>query len=269
MNKLMNLVLAATLVCGLSVLSSCSTKDNNTPEPESGLAEKMVGKWLYIESDGEKVTTDESSVTTFVMEGSTLKAYTSISLKDYGLWAYKQPTDVTFDGNDITLTMRSGDFTTVEKMTGITISGDDMHYTSMYTLSKNGEVIAQMGPYRLHCTKVHKDFAQIIIGKWVGTITSDEPGYVPEPFCEAYLTDGTIIAYNLIDGQWVQEESEYEEYFVDGNLMCTRWKIAGKDEVRQNCIFESYDNGILIIKEVVPRNGKLYIETSTLTKVNN
>ena len=80
--------------------------------------------------------------------------------------------------------------------------------------------------------------------------------------------DGRNIAYNLVDGRWVQEESEYGEYFVDGNLMCARWKLSGHDEERQNCIFESYANGTLIIKEVVVRGDKLYTETSTLHKVN-
>lgn len=269
MKRIMQWVLAATLICGASLFTSCSSKDDdNGSQPESGMAGKMVGKWLYVESDGEKVATDESSITTFVMDGSTLKAYTSISLKDYGLWAFKQPTDVTFNGNDITLTMHSGDFTTVEKLTGITVNGDDMYYTSMYTLSQSDKVLASMGPYRLHCTKVHEDFAPVIIGKWEGTITSDEPGFVPEPFCEAYLADGKNVAYNLIDGQWVQEESEYDEYFVDGNLMCTRWKLSGRDEERQNCIIESYVNGTMIIKEVVLRNGKLYTETTTLTRAD-
>ena len=270
MKKIMNWVMAATLVCSASVFTSCSSKDDdNGSQTASGLAEKMVGKWLYIESDGEKVETSESSITNFVMEGFTLKAYTSISLKDYGLWAYKQPTDVTFDGNDVTLTMHSGDFTTVEKMTDIAVFGDNMYYTSMYTLSRNGEVLTSMGPYRLHCTRVYIDFAPVIIGKWEGTITSDEPGFVPQPFCEAYLADGTNIAYNLIDGKWVQEVSEYDEYFVDGNLMCTRWKVSGRDEERQNCIIDSYANGILLIKEVVLRNAKLYTETTTLTKVKD
>lgn len=84
--------------------------------------------------------------------------------------------------------------------------------------------------------------------------------------CGKDKEDGKNIAYNLIDGQWVQEESEYDEYFVDGNLMITRWKLSGRDEERQNCIIESYDNGTLIIKEVVVRGDKLYTETSTLKK---
>ena len=258
-------MIAAILVCGASVLTSCSSNDDNPAQPELNV-QQLVGKWLYVEADGEVVETEESSITTYVMEGSTLKAYTSMSQQKYDLWACKQPTNVSVDGNKITLTMQVGDVTTVEEMTNITVSGDDLRYTCKYTVMKNGEVIDALRPYQLHCVKVHDDYSQIIIGRWEGTITSDEPGFVPQPFCEAYLADGKNIAYNLIDGQWVQEESEYDEYFVDGNLMITRWKLSGRDEERQNCIIESYDNGTLIIKEVVVRGNKLYTETSTLKK---
>jgi len=67
----------------------------------------------------------------------------------------------------------------------------------------------------------------------------------------------------------VPVKADYAEYFVDGNLLCTRWKYANGEENRTNCIFESYNNGTLIIKEAVVRNGKLYTETSTLKKVSN
>ena len=268
MKKNLLWMMAVILICGTSVLTSCSSNDDNPAQPELNV-QQLVGKWLYVEADGEVVETEESSVMTFVLEGSTLKAFTSMSQKKYDLWACKQPTNVSVDGDKITLTMQVGGVTTVEEMTDITISGDDLRYTCKYTVMKNGEVVDALRPYQLHCVKVHDDYSQIIIGKWSGTITSDEPGFIPQPFCEEYRADGKNIAYNLIGGQWVQEESEYGEYFVDGNLMITRWKLSGRDEERQNCIIESYANGTLIIKEVVVRNGKLYTETSTLTKVED
>ena len=263
-------VLAASLViCGASVLTACKDNDGDSgSQPKTSIAEKLVGKWLYVEADGEVVETEESSITTYVMEGSTLKAYTSMSQQKYDLWACNQPTDVLVEGNTLTLTMKVGDLTTVEEMTDITVSGDDLRYTCNYKILKNGELLYKYDTYKLHCVKVHNDYSQIIIGKWLGDITSDEPGFVPQPFCEEYLADGKNIAYNIVDEQWVPEESEYGEYFVDGNLMLTRWKLPGHDEQRQNCIIESYVNGTLIIKEVVMRGDKLYTETSTLYKAN-
>lgn len=264
MKKIFTMLAAILTLCGTSVFSSCSKdKEDNT-----GLAEKLVGKWLYLEADGEKVETEESTVSTFVMDGSTLKGYISISMKQYDLWAYRQPIEVAIDGDKMTLTMHQGDITTVEELSDITITGEEMSYTSTYTVMRNGQVINDdTKPYRLRCVKVHDDYSQIIIGRWEGSYISDEPGSEPVPFCEEYLADGTFIGYTLVDGQWVPEVADYTEYFVDGNLMCTRWLNPGSEEERENCIFTSYENGILTVKEVVEHNGHLYTETSTLTKV--
>ena len=263
------MVLTAALVCGISIFTSCKSDDNDDNSSSSKLAEQLVGKWLYNEADGQVVETQESSITTFAKEGTGLKAIISTSLKKYGLWAYKQPADVTIDGNKLTVTLKKGDITTVEEYTDIAVSSEDLYYTSMYTAMRDGKVIDTMGPYRLHCTKVHDDYAPIFVGRWEGTITSDEPGFEPKPFCEEYFADGTNQEYELSDGQWVPVKADYAEYFVDGNLLCTRWKYANGEENRTNCIFESYNNGTLIIKEAVVRNGKLYTETSTLKKVSN
>lgn len=191
--KRLFVVLAATLICGASMLTSCNNgkEDNNN----SNLTEKLVGKWLYNEADGQTVTTDETSVTTFALEDSTLKAYTSVSLPDYGLWAYKQPTEVTIDGDKVTLTMHLGVLSTVEEMTDISVSDEELCYTSHYTLLRNGHVIRQEPLYPLRSTKVHHDYSQFVQGRYVGTITRNESGFEPVPFCVEYLADGTLIAY--------------------------------------------------------------------------
>ena len=262
-------VLAATLICGASVFTACTPdNDENPAQPDSALVQNLVGKWLYNRADGASVEAYESSVTTFVMEGSILKAYTSISLQDYGIWAYKQPTDVEFDGNKVTLTMQAGDITTVEEMTDITFSGDDMHYTSKYSILRNGKVILDEPSWKLSCTKIHDDFSQTIIGSWIGVITSDEPGFIPQPFCEEYRTDGTNTAYLLSRGQWTEDGAEYAEYFIDGNLLCTRWKYPNGEEQRENCIFMSFEDGVMIVNETYTSDGKLYTSTTTARKIN-
>ncbi|MBR1755526.1 MAG: hypothetical protein IJ739_03285, partial [Bacteroidaceae bacterium] len=50
MQKILNWVLAATLVCGASVMTSCSSNDDN-PAPQSSIAEKIIGKWMVSELD--------------------------------------------------------------------------------------------------------------------------------------------------------------------------------------------------------------------------
>lgn len=251
------------------LITSCSSNEDSPVapvEPDLNLAEKLIGKWLYWGYDGQIAETEESSVTTFVMEGSTLKAYISQSLPKYGLWVHNQPADVKIDGNKVTVTMQAGNTTTVEEMTDITLTDTEFNYTSKFCVYKDGEMIDDM-LYKLHCTKLYDDYSQIILGRWEGTITSDEPGYEPEPFCGEYFSNGTNVEYELVDGQWTEVETEYAEYFIDGNLLCTRWKYPGKEEEHENSIIMSYDDGTLIVKEAVVRGEQIYIETNTLKKV--
>ena len=212
MKKTMNWMMAAILVCGLSVFTACSSDDDN--KPASDLVDKIAGKWLYVEYDG-----------------------------------------------------KTADVTTVEEMTDITVSDNDLCYTSRFTVYKNGEVFDDM-QYRLRSIKVRDDYSQIFIGRWEGTITSDDPDFSPKPFCEEYLPNGTNIEYKLVNNQWVKVDVDYAEYFIDGNLLCTRWKYPGQEEERENDIFVSYDNGILVLKALLVQNGHLlYTYTNRMKKV--
>ncbi len=251
------------------IFVSCKkdNKDNSPVNPTPTIAEQIVGKWIDVESDGRLVPTIESMVTTFFMEGSTLKANISVSSLEFDVWENKHQADVQIDGGTLTLTASDGGLTTVKQFSNININGDEMRYTSMYTILYNGEVIIDFGPNEVRCVRVHDDFSQIILGRWEGTITSDEPGFDPQPFCEKYLSDGTNIEYELINGQWVEVETDFAEYFVDGAMLFTRWQYPGCEEERENSVFMSYVDNTLIVKEVVRRNGNCYTETSTLHKV--
>ncbi len=50
--KIMNWMLAAILICGASVFTSCSSNDDNPvvpAEPHLNVAEKIIGKWMVTE----------------------------------------------------------------------------------------------------------------------------------------------------------------------------------------------------------------------------
>ena len=49
-------MLATILICGISVFTACSSNDGNSspvPQPDLNLAEKIVGKWMVAELNGE------------------------------------------------------------------------------------------------------------------------------------------------------------------------------------------------------------------------
>jgi len=231
----MHWVMAATLVCCTSVLTSCSSNDDN-PAGSDSLAGKVVGKWIHADTDGEVATTDMKSVYTFTKDGSALKGRYSMSMTESGVWAYNQETDVTISGNTITMTSHLDDGqSSVVELTNVSVSGDDLRFTAKTTLSKNGQVTATYGPRQEHFTKVDADYTEAVVGLWEITFTSDNPEYESsEPYRELYRSDGTASFYDLINGQWVEEETTYSEYFADGPLFCFRWQKPGQEGRHEN-----------------------------------
>ena len=270
MKKIMNWVLAATLVCGASVFTACSSNDDN-PVVDNSLTEKIVGKWIHTDTDGEAVTTDMKSVYTFEKNGNALKGFYSMSMTGSGVWAYNQETDVNVSGNSITMTSQLADgVTSVVELTGVTVSGNDMRFMAKTTLSKNGQVTATYGPRQEHFTKTEADYTKAVIGLWDIYFTSDAPEHESlEPYREEYRADGTCSFYDLIDGQWVEEKTDYSDYFADGPLFCFRWQKtdAGIDR-RENWEIMSYENGKMVSKALHRRaDGSTYTITAHLTKV--
>ena len=68
---------AAILVCGASVFTSCSSNDDNPTQPDLNVAEKIIGKWMVEELDGQACPTNLKAVITFL---SPTKAYGSLSV---------------------------------------------------------------------------------------------------------------------------------------------------------------------------------------------
>jgi len=269
---MLNWVMTATLVCGATVFTAC-TSDNDDNPAIDGLAEKVMGKWIHTDTDGEAVTTDMKSVYTFTKNGSALKGFYSMSMTESGVWAYNQETDVTISGNAITMTSRLTDGqSSVVELTDVTVSGDDLRFTAKTTLTKDGQVTVTYGPRQEHFTKTDADYTKTVIGLWDIYFTSDDPEHESlEPYREEYRADGTCSFYDLIDGQWVEEETTYSEYFADGPLFCFRWqkRDAGIDR-RENWEIVSYEDGKMVSKALHRRaDGTTYTITAYLTKVKD
>ena len=265
-----NWVMAATLcICGASAFTSCSNNDDN-PVVDNSLAEKIVGKWIHADTDGETVTTDMKSVYTFTKNGSALKGFYSMSMAESGVWVYRQETDLTISGNTITMTSRLADGQqSVVELTAVTVSGDDLRFTAKTTLSKDGQVTATYGPRQEHFTRTEADYTEAVVGLWEITFTSDNPEYESsEPYRELYRSDGTASFYDLIDGQWVEEETTYNEYFADGPLFCFRWQKPGQEGRHENWEIVSCTGSEMVNKALHWRtDGSTYTITAHLKKV--
>ena len=263
---MMNWMMAAILVCGASVFTSCSNDNSDNPTAGDALAEKIVGKWIHTDTEGEEETTGTKSVYTFMKEGSVLKGYFSMSMAESGVWANRQPMKVTVNGTDITLTSQLADgMTSLVELTGVSVSGDDMRFTAKTTLSKNGRVTATYGPRQEHFTRTEGDYSKTLIGLWEIQFTCDDPAYGPIESCrDWYGPDGTYKSYLFIDGQWVEEVVVNPEYFIDGPMSCYRWQDpdSGK-ELRENWEIVSCGNGEMVSKSFYRRaDGSTYTITS-------
>ena len=193
------------------------------------LTEMILGTWMSAEKDGQPVLTNEKGVFAFV---SDTKAYSSIS--KYGqsarraLWKDLAEMDVVIDGSKVTLTDRSGeDHATVFEFVITAIS--DTEFTANRKLIRLEDgVVTRTSEAFYRYVKVSADYSAAIVGTWEGRCTS--AGSVFDDGKEhrwSYNADGSYV-YLIKDGDaWVPSDNTLNEYFVAGNLLCTRWVDNG------------------------------------------
>ena len=221
------MVIAATVICGACLFTSCKKDKVNT---DLKLEEKIIGKWMAVESKGKPAPTNRKSVVTFV---SATKAYISKSfdsrMESGDVWMTNEEADVVIDSNKVTLTSREDEHTTrVYEYTITSINANEFSANVKLTKLVDGNVVlTREGSTRLE--KVNVDYSQAILGTWQGHCTS--AGSVFDDGQEhrwEYRADGSYVYYRH-DGQaWVPYGDDFAEYFVDGTLLCTRWRNSGE-----------------------------------------
>lgn len=238
MKKIMQWVLAATLICGAIVFASCD-KDN-----VSNLDEKIIGRWMSLDVDGQSVLTDEKSVYQFV---SPTKAYASLPAKlsqdESPDWYLPVGMDVVIKGKKMTLTYNLGENTKVVEVFKVTAIDDTM-FTANHkiTVTENGEeVLSNEGVIRF--VKVTDYYMQDILGTWeckgiTGSQTHNDDNARLE-----FHSDGSYKYYRKDNaGEWnLVTNREIDEFFVAGSLLVTRWKEVGGPLEFESWEIESID----------------------------
>ena len=235
MKRIFQWMLAAILICGSTVFTSCSKDDDKDPVIDN-LAEKIIGKWMFAEKNGELTPTDKKRVFTFV---SDTKAYVSAAHGTHsgtiltGLEHLEA--DVTISGNKVTLTMHLGERTTMVDEFNITAI-DDTKFTAILkvTVTVDG-IVDRSSESNILLTKVKADYSEAILGLWECVGISGGETYNDANARLEFLDDDTYRYYRQTeDGQWKAVHSrEYEDYFVDGTLVATCWKEQGEAEQRE------------------------------------
>jgi hypothetical protein len=216
-------------LCGATMLTSCSNDDNESGS-EMNVKEKIIGKWILADVNGQSAPTDLKIVFTFI---STTKAYRSASLntrpKLGTLWSNQMEGDVTINGNKVTATFHGTEHqTTVHEFTVTAISDSEFTANRKVTVTMDGKVmIAYEDVIRL--TKVPTDYKASVVGTWEGRCTSEGSAFDDgQEHRWEYKADGTYVYYVKDGDSWVPYAGNtLNEYFVDGNLLCTRWVDNG------------------------------------------
>ena len=228
------------ILCIISVallaLTACTSNDDNPATSDLGVKEKIMGKWMKSEQNGQPLPTDGKMVYTFV---SPTKAYMSASIDaspEVGThWITQLEADVTISGNKVSLITYSEEGATMV-VDYIITAIDDTSFTANHkvTITLGGAVVYVVEDI-LRFEKVTIDYAADIIGMWEckaisgGNTFNDANGRLE------FKADGTYNFYIKTDGgQWEAVTTrEFQEYFVDGYLINTRWKDADGQESRE------------------------------------
>ena len=269
MKRLMQWVMAAALICGTSVFSSCS-KDDNPVDPADKLSEKIIGKWISTEMDGRPLMTNSKAVFTFV---SATKVYMSTSInKNPGseFWGDQLEGDVVIDGNKITITNKTGEqMTTAIEFIVTAINKYEFFAKRKMTVMVYDKVVFSLDD-TVRYAKVNVDYSEAILGTWEGKVTSSEGSEFDdgETHRWEYKADGTYVYYEKDGDDWVPYKGNtLNEYFVDGTLLCTRW-IDNDVENREWWEIASIKDGVMKWKGLRQKeDGTTYTATFEMKKV--
>ncbi len=268
MKKIMQWVFAATLVCGASVITSCSDDDKNSSKQIENLNEKIVGKWMVAELDGQPCPTNLKTVLTFV---SATKAYGSLS-DFYSLsWNERVLADVKIEGNKVSVVNEAGNISNVLDCTILSITDKEMLMSSDWTVYVDGKSVQHEVYGKERYARITNDYKDAILGTWEGKVTSEDDEHTDgELHRWEYRADGTYVYYNKADEEWVENHDVLAQYFVDGILLCTRWKkTAGSEELREWWEIESIENGVMKWTALREReDGSTYTATFEMKKVD-
>ena len=200
------------------------------------LAEKIIGKWIVADLRGKPALTNEKMVTTFV---SATKAIVSSSKVDFSekddKWNVYREDDVQIDGNKVTLTGHPNEATTLINEYVISYINDTELVGKWKHITIVSGVETVNTEFDIRLVKAKADYREAVLRLWECEDLSGGETYNDANARLEFLADGTYRYYRQDDdGRWqVVTTREFQDYFVDGTLLATRWKNVGEDELRE------------------------------------
>ena len=239
---------------------------------EADLPGLFPGKWMIADLNGKSALTSKKAVYDFV---SSEKAYMNASYQprtELGTqWIDRMELSVAVSDGKITLTNTPDAHTkVVEEYTVTAVSADEFTADRRLTITVDGAAtLDEEMPVRL--VRVKDDYSAAVLGTWQGVKTSEQAAYGNiEAHHWEFKSDGTyVFSMKNPDGDWIPTEDVYSDYFVAGNLLCTRWKNAGegKEETREWWEIDSIEDGVMRWSALcLDADGNTYTATFEMRK---
>ena len=124
--------------------------------------------------------------------------------------------------------------TGVEEFTVTAINDHEFTANRKLTVTVDGNVAVSIEE-AVRLVKVTADYKEAVLGLWECTELTGIETYNDANARLEFLADGTYRYYRKNDGgEWQAVSTrEFQNYFVDGTLLATRWKNQGEDELRE------------------------------------
>lgn len=258
------------LVCGAAFLTGCSSKDGEKTvfldDYEKNIANMVVGKWINVEDAGKAVSTDMKNVIT--IENFT-KGYFSTSFGETA-WINREPFEIKFKRDTLSWIIPSDPALIYVEHVVNSVNETEMNTTSRIVAKVGDQVVDEVGPMTMRYVKLAKDYRQDIIGLWEGKVSSDSSKFDDgELHRWEYREDGSYVYYSMVDGNWIAVDQPLNQYYVDGILLCTRWKNGEEaQENREWWEIESIEDGVMKWKALrLGDDGAPYAASFSMTKV--
>lgn len=238
------------------------------------LTEKIKGKWMMAEVNGKPVVTNSKQVLTY--ETAT-KFYYSLSISaisDLNVWV--NHCEGRYNANGTTLVqlvkLPNEDIKFSQQFNILSVTDDEMQVYAMSETFIDDQSYRLTKDLRERKVRVTHDYSNDIIGTWEGRLTSDQDTYSDNELHRwEYKADGTFVYYRQNShGEWVADVNTMAEYFVDGVLLCSRWKNVGDDtEKRESWEIASIENGVMKWTALRQKeDGSTFTAQFSMTRVN-
>ena len=247
MRKKSYLSLLTGLLFCMFVLTACSVTINlddtgaSVDETKKAVASEVtqedvekliIGKWITSEIDGQPAPTNLKSVYDIVSNTQVFSSvsHTETTALTNAPWIDHVERRVDIDGNTVTIsTLPDDGESVVHEFTITNINTEEFTANKKLTITdKDKEPIVKESVVKF--VKLYDDYNDDVIGIWEGHCTSE--GSVFDDGQEhrwEYKDDGTFVYYVKDGDDWITSNDTLNEYFVDGNLLCTRWMENGAE----------------------------------------